>query len=63
MVAMLNLTFTVMFTVIYEVHDLLQVSNMFLSFLFQFSNVSRYAANFKSSRFMLIHGTGDGKSK
>ena len=36
MVAMLNETFTVMFTVIYEVHDLLQVSNMFLSFYFSF---------------------------
>ena len=31
------------------------------TFLFQYSNVSKYAENFRKSNFMLIHGTGDGK--
>ena len=29
---------------------------------FQNSNVSRNVENFKKSRFMVVHGTGDGRS-
>ena len=33
-----------------------------LSYIFfQYANVSRYAENFKKSKFMVVHGTGDGK--
>ena len=35
---------------------------MFHTSLFQYSNISKYAENFRKSNFMLIHGTGDGMS-
>lgn len=34
--------------------------SQFFFLFFQAANVSKYASNFKSARFMLIHGTADG---
>ena len=36
-------------------------SKVLLCLCFQAANISRYAANFRGSKFMLIHGTADGK--
>lgn len=35
---------------------------LFVIFYFQDAAVPRFASNFKNTKYMLVHGTGDGKT-